>query len=61
MPARERKGNMAKSPRRTMADDAEENAKKPEKSTPSPNDYNVNKLKFLPNLGRGGGAASLAQ
>lgn len=51
---------MSRSPRRTMAGEAEDNAKRPEKCTPSPNDYTTNKLKFLPSLGRGG-AASLAQ
>lgn len=56
---REIHNDMAKSPRKTMADEIENAAKKPEKSTPSPNDYNANKLKFLPNLGKGG-SSSLA-
>ena len=59
MPQRNIKGDMAKGARKTMADVIQENALKPEKSTPSPNDYNVQKEKFLPSLGRGG--ASLLQ
>ena len=48
--------NFGTSKRKTEAAIIEENAKKPEKSTPSPNDYNVKKDKILPNLGRGGGS-----
>ena len=39
-----------------MADELARNADKPEKCTPSPNDYTFDKLKFLPSLGRGGAA-----
>ena len=53
------KPNMDKSPRTTMADLIESNAQKPEKSTPSPLEYNVKKEKFLKDIGRGG--ASLLQ
>lgn len=49
-------GNMDKEPRMMMADILLKNSKKPEKCTPSPNDYNVKKEKFLPSLGNGGAA-----
>ena len=39
-----------------MADEIARKAQSPEKSTPSPNDYNFDKLKFLPSLARGGAA-----
>ena len=48
--------DFAQAKRKTEAAIIEENAKKPEKSTPSPNDYTVKKEKILPNLGRGGGS-----
>ena len=48
--------NMSKQPRITMAGELERNADKPEKTTPSPNDYTFDKLKLLPSLGRGGAA-----
>ena len=56
MSPRDKHPDMGLSPRRTEADVIAANNKKPEKSTPSPNDYVVNKEKFLPNLGRGGGS-----
>ena len=48
--------NMTKAPRQTMADELIAKSKHPEKSTPSPNDYTVNREKLLPSLGRGGGS-----
>ena len=54
--ARHAHPNMSKQPRITMAGELARNAGIPEKSTPSPNDYTFDKLKILPNLGRGGAA-----
>ena len=48
--------NLDKAPRMMMADIVARNNQKPEKSTPSPNDYKVNVEKFLPSLGKGGGS-----
>ena len=53
---RELHSNMDKAPRKMMADILKDNAKHPEKSTPSPNDYSVNREKFLPSLSKGGAA-----
>jgi len=53
------RGNMEKAPRLMMADICAINASKPEKCTPSPHVYSVNKEKILPSLGKGG--ASLMQ
>ena len=41
------KPNMDKSPRRTMADEIENAAQKPEKSTPGPLEYNIKMEKVL--------------
>mmetsp|Transcript_6091 Transcript_6091/g.8191 ORF Transcript_6091/g.8191 Transcript_6091/m.8191 type:complete len:131 (+) Transcript_6091:422-814(+) len=51
--------DFTKAPRRMMAQLIADNATKPEKSTPSPQAYLVNKDKFLPSVGKGG--ASLLQ
>ena len=39
-----------------MADDIENAAQKPEKSTPGPLEYNVKVDKVFKNIGRGGGS-----
>ena len=52
----ESRPNLGKAPRMMMADLVALNNSKPEKSTPSPNDYKVYKEKFLPSLGKGGGS-----
>ena len=56
MSKQQKHSDFAQAKRKTEAAIIEENSKKPEKSTPSPNDYNVKKEKILPNLGRGGGS-----
>lgn len=60
MSPRKRHADFATSPRVTEAEEIEKNSKRPEKCTPSPNDYKTNYEKFLPNLGRGGGSLLMA-
>jgi hypothetical protein len=50
--AREVRPSWAKSPRHSEADILALNALKPEKCTPSPNDYKVNKSYVLPSVGK---------
>ena len=56
---REIHADMSKEPRMMMADVIAKNALKPEKSTPSPNDYTTNKERFMKKVS-GSGAALLA-
>ena len=51
--------DFTRAPRRMMAQQFAENANKPERSTPSPQAYNINLEKYLPAVGKGG--ASLLQ